>query len=890
MPEQNSRPVPKKLPELLAPAGSPEAFRAAVAAGADAIYLSGKQFGARKFAPNFTDEQIEESIAYAHARGVRVYVTVNTLIHDRELRQAVDYLIRLWSIGVDAVLIQDMGLAALAHEFVPDLTLHASTQMTIHNAAGVRWAGKQGFSRVVLARELSLEEVRRIAEQTKDSAIGLEVFAHGALCYCYSGQCLLSSVIGGRSGNRGMCAQPCRKPYTLVTGELDEYGRPVRLHETGMPGQYLLSPKDLCTYRNLAELVHSPVVSLKIEGRMKSPEYVAIVVSIYRKALDAIAAGTWKPDPADERDLLLAFNRGFTPGYLFGKRFGELMGRDAPDNRGICIGTVTRFDHPTRIATLKLNSTIIPEPGDGLLIGASGPGGTRTGFSLNNAPVVRGNGIITIAIPEPVTEGALVSITFSRDLDARVQQIISHRNAGPLRQVPVDLAVDVDPSGDLTIVGKVVAGSRDVAITRHFGSLLSPARSRPLTRDQLEARMRKTGGTQFVVRDFALTYSGDMFAPVSAVNDARREFLHDAEEALVSASRPPVDAVEKTKQGWKDAESGFTIASGARNTRTVVQHPGGSLRLAVCTDSAESTGAAVTAGCDSIWFEPGFSTGCTGRGEDGDYDANEPEILAALGVCRDAGVRFILKLPRITSDNAIASITRVLLSLTGKGMTGCMVENAGTAAALISGVPSIALSGSMGLNIFNHWSACIIPGRFRLLTPSPELSREDLRVLINTARLKGSSAEFALTVQGLAEAMITKDCLLQPVMKCAGDGSSKGAQAFHGIRDATGHVFPVRQDSACRTHVLNAVEICLVDQLPEIVQIGIREIAVDARGRTPDYSSSMTRIYRTAITSLEDDPEKAKKQIAGCKDEIRRIAYGGLTAGHFIRGLKEKND
>ena len=333
MSDPASRQLPARLPELLAPAGSPDAFRSAIAAGADAVYLSGKRFGARKSAANFTDAQIEEAVRTAHLHGVRVYVTVNTLIHDREMKSASEYLVWLWSFGVDAVLVQDTGLAAVAREIVPDLVLHASTQLTIHNAAGVRWAAAHGFRRVVLARELSLEDVSAIADATNNTGIGLEVFVHGALCYSYSGQCLLSSVIGGRSGNRGMCAQPCRKPWDLVTAEADEYGRPLSLRPIPLDGQYLLSPKDLCMYRSLPWLVQSPAVSLKIEGRMKSPEYVATVVSIYRRALDTIAAGRWEPADDDESDLLLAFNRGFTGGHLSRERYRRLIGRDARDNR-----------------------------------------------------------------------------------------------------------------------------------------------------------------------------------------------------------------------------------------------------------------------------------------------------------------------------------------------------------------------------------------------------------------------------------------------------------------------------------------------------------------------------------------------------------------------------
>ncbi len=397
-PAERTRP----LPELLAPAGSPEAFRAAVAAGADAVYLSGKRFGARKYAPNFSEDEIQDAVRHAHAHGIRVYVTVNTLIHDRELAEVMEYLLWLYSIGTDAVLVQDEGLAALARKVVPALPLHASTQMTIHHAGGVRRAAEQGFSRVVLARELSLAEVSHIADETQGSGVGLEVFAHGALCYSYSGQCLLSSLIGGRSGNRGMCAQPCRKPYALVTGGTDPYGRPLGLTEVPAREHYLLSPKDLCTFRHLPELVRSPVTSLKIEGRMKSPEYVATVVMAYRKALDAIAAGTDPDSPEAYRDLLLAFNRGFTRGYLFGDHYDTLMGREAPSNRGLRIGTVTRFDRKTSCITVRCEGPVLPAPGDGLLISGPETSGDDTGFSLNTEPVRNGAEIVFPVPARPV--------------------------------------------------------------------------------------------------------------------------------------------------------------------------------------------------------------------------------------------------------------------------------------------------------------------------------------------------------------------------------------------------------------------------------------------------------------------------------------------------------
>lgn len=262
--------------ELLAPAGSREAFTAAIENGANAVYLAGQQFGARAYAPNFDEGALWEAIRFAHLRDVAVHVTVNTIVADEELEALAAYLRFLYEAGADAILVQDLGAARLAQQVVPDMPLHASTQMTVHNLAGVQALERLGFSRVVLARELSLQEIRHICRHSRAE---IEVFAHGALCICYSGQCLMSSLIGGRSGNRGRCAQPCRLPYTLV----DETGRDMLGQKAG---QFLLSPRDLNTVELLPALIEAGVTSLKIEGRMKRPEYVAVVTKVYRRAID----------------------------------------------------------------------------------------------------------------------------------------------------------------------------------------------------------------------------------------------------------------------------------------------------------------------------------------------------------------------------------------------------------------------------------------------------------------------------------------------------------------------------------------------------------------------------------------------------------------------------
>jgi putative protease len=877
-------PGKKVLPELLAPAGSPESLRAAIAAGADAIYLSGKRFGARKYAANFSRDEITGGIRLAHARGVRIYVTVNTLIHDRELEGVADKLVRLFAAGADAVLLQDPAVASLAREIVPDLPLHASTQMTIHNTEGVLWAAEQGFSRVVLARELTLTEIRTIAEKTRHTGIGLEVFIHGALCYSYSGQCLLSSVIGGRSGNRGMCAQPCRKPYTLVTGDRDEYGRPVRTRDLPSSGNYLLSPKDLCTYRHLPELAASPVVSLKIEGRMKSPEYVAVVVSTYRRALDAIAAGAWKPVPEAERDLLLAFNRGFTSGYLFGDRHGTLMARTAPDNRGICIGTVTTHDSRSGTVTVRLNGTLLPATGDGLLFMDPAKGHEDWGFLLNNAPVAGSRGTITFSVPRPVAPGSSVYITFSRELEARARQTILHPPPDLVHRVPVDISISVDARGHISMEGRLESGAgKEVRVTYRPDLCLVPARSRPLSGDQLEAQLRKSGDTPFVIRDCSMTYNGTLFAPVAELNRMRREFLLRAEEALLASSIPSEEDAARSRRRLAAAfpEHPATAAAG-RDSGTTTP-----LILTVYTDMPEAVSMALEEGCTSICFEPAFMLPrhtCR-KGTEGDIRSFRLSVTKAMTLCRNAGARFILKLPRITRDNYLAAVLPEIEVLHKDGLAACMVENPGAAHAIRTLLPGMALSGAAGLNIFNHRSACRFSPPFRSLTLSPELSRDECRDLVRAAQSEGCSASFALIVQGTSEAMVTEDCLLEPVQHCIARGDDRD-HAFFGIRDGTGHIFPLRTDGECRTRIGNAVETCLVDHLPAIRKAGISEVVIDARGRTGAYAGAMTRIYRDAM-SRDDAGTRPGDQIGLQKERIKTLAYGGITTGHFLRGLKE---
>ena len=868
---------------MLAPAGSPEAFRAAIAAGADAVYLSGKRFGARKFAANFSDAEIEESVNFAHAHGVKVYVTVNTLIHDREIAGTVDYLIWLYSIGVDAVLIQDIGIAALAHEIIPNLVIHASTQLTLHNAEGVRWAAEQGFSRVVLARELLLAEVERIADDTRDTGVGLEVFVHGALCYGYSGQCLLSSVIGGRSGNRGMCAQPCRKPYTLVTATTDLYGRPEKIQELPVRDTYLLSPKDLCTYRHLPALVASSITSLKIEGRMKSPEYVAVVVSAYRRALDAIAAGNMSSSHNEMNNLLLAFNRGFTAGYLFGDRHRTLMGRDAPDNRGLYIGTVNRYDTKTRTAFVRIGSKMIPKPGDGLFFIEQEKQEEQFGFSLNTVPV-RTKEEIQLVVSQPVSTGTKVYITSSVDLAAHARQIINHPSATLRHPVPVDLTVSVDNGGKLKLDGRIHPGDgREITVSHTPDITLVPAQSRPLTAELIEQQMRKCGGTPFIIDAVTMQYPGDLFAPIAELNRARREFLTLAESALIEASRPSSEHVKDAQSRWQDRVGDYPSTCHASPT---IKSPT-SLCLAVYVDSVDAVRMAAESGCDRVYFEPGIPVSNVVSSCCHSLTAGiEEQIRMAVEVCQVHEIPLVWKFPRITRPAYSDAVIPLVRRISAIGIVGIMVENPGMMHEIHKIAPLTTICGSTALNVFNNATAGKLSSYVPLLTLSPELSRDECRFLLSAARKQGLDTSFAMIVQGINEALISDDCLLEPHLHCKADSGEENKKKF-GIRDSTGHLFPVRIDTQCRTHIGNSAELCLVDHLPEIIDMGVSEIVIDARGRTVAFVSEMTRIYRTAISITSTRTTGAEKHLQKLKDRIKKCSFGEITSGHFVRGIKE---
>ena len=472
-----------KKPELLAPAGGMDALKAAVQSGADAVYLGLRSFNARSGAENFDEEALNEAVRYCHVRGVQVHVTLNTIVQESETAAVADSIRVIASAGADAVIVQDPGVARMLREMAPDVHLHASTQMAVQNLSGVRFLAERGFSRVVLARELSLEDIAACGE----AGVETEVFVHGALCVSCSGQCLFSSLVGARSANRGRCAQPCRLPYSLC----------------GTQG-HLLSPRDLCLLQDLDALTAAGVTSFKIEGRLKSPSYVAAVVSAYRKALDDPGA------PRDIRPLLQAFNRGnFCRGYVFGFSEQELMYPEKPGHLGVPVGLSEESGRVKLTASVRAADALI-------LAGKSGDRPVR----------LEGGAGDRIPAAGAVPGDALIRMTEDAQIRAAEALIRSERPLVPLRGrlearagQPARLTVT---DGTRTVTAASDGDTEKARTVQDAGRAL--------------AQIRKTGGTPYFFEQLDAELDPEAFLPASQLNALRRRALELLSETR--AERP----------------------------------------------------------------------------------------------------------------------------------------------------------------------------------------------------------------------------------------------------------------------------------------------------------------------------------------------------------------
>ncbi len=858
-------PARRRLPEILAPAGSREALDAAVAAGADAVYLGGPRFGARHFAENFSEDDIREAVRYAHIQGVKIYVTVNTLIQDTELPDAISYLLSLYRMGVDSVLVQDIGLFWLSRECIPGLPLHASTQCTISSREGARWARKTGFSRVVMARETPLSEIDRILRDPGLERPGIEIFVHGALCYSYSGQCLLSSVIGGRSGNRGMCAQPCRKSYRLVQGLPDDYGRLAGLQEVPCEGRYLLSTRDLCVYPSLDEIVKRGVDSLKIEGRMRSPEYVRTVVGAYRRALDALLeVKTWYSS-RDVEDMALAFSRGFTRGYLFGECGQALMGRDQPGNRGLMLGLVAGSRGKKGGVRVRPAAGYVPVAGDGILI-TDPSGRDLVGYALNRNAESSGSDLILPGAPVDIPPGSRVYVTKS--------MLLSRDKRGSPRSIPdavrIPARIKVCITTGEPIQGRASCTGREgkaVSVQCTIPFIPEQAVKGPASRKDIIRQVQKSGNTPFQVVEVDLACQGDPFVPLGELNRLRRDLLTALESAWLQASLPDdgeIEASVSRVRRFIDEYTHWLIHKERSGKRERAPEIG------VYCGTPEELTAACDAGCENICYEP----------EEAGWTECLQELVEASRYCREYGSTFTWKWPRITGGEFLERALRHVHDLYCAGICRIMVEELGMAEAILGREPRMVVLGGAGLNIYNARAAFALSPHLSGITLSPELSSDRIGTLVALSDRMMPGIRYEVICQGNLEVMVSKDRLLSVL---APQHMVTRSTQF-GIQDETGHIFPVYEDSVGRTHVLNAVETTLIDRIPFLAEAGISCLAIDARRRGPRYAHDMTALYMDGIGALLQGLDDTDTWTC-FKSRARMMARGGITHGHFERGV-----
>ncbi|MBR2901786.1 MAG: U32 family peptidase [Clostridia bacterium] len=756
-------------PELLCPAGSPEAAIAAIEMGADAIYLGLQKFNARANAGNFTEEQLAQCVTYAHLRGVKVFLTSNTLVSEQELDQAVEQIERAYGLGIDAVIVQDLGLARAIHMRMPQLPLHASTQMTIYNREGALAMKAMGFSRVILARECGIEDIRDICSACKDGP-EVEVFVHGAVCISYSGQCLMSALLAERSGNRGRCAQLCRLCYDLCPGE-------------DSPA-YLISPKDLCLLDRLDELTEAGVCSLKIEGRMKTPEYVGAVTQIYRRRLDG------QKNPTDKRDLLQAFNRnGFTELYYDGSRSAikpgaSMMSCTKPKNWGISAGKILNirrdFDRSANMkflmVSVRLNCCVALGDGVEVMTGgtADDPGTVVTEIIGPEGRQKAGKKGETVWIGRiPVDSRIDVGMELRKTGDAQSRKQIAQQVAAGLRRRPISMEIQLDNEGCGTLTAE--AGGEKATAT---AQILVPAQDCAVDRERLEQQLSKTGNTPFTVTEINTIGRPEGRLVISAVNALRRSVLETLEDKLIAAAmghRPIISCDYRVQmQNHVPMDVPF---------------------IAMCADSAqEALSNPKLAGVqeyilpvDSLW--------------NGDYKALEQH-----------GKHYRFRLPAISRGSVDAALRRDITlleeALSSDHCTGLILGNPGQTWL-------IPMAHRLGRSVtadytFNIWNtsaaqACMDMG-CDYICPCIE-AEEDRQFVLDLCRTFPGRVE--LRAEG-SIAMMTSDfcpvgAYLGGKTSCDRTCSAPCTRGKYALRDGRGRAFPIvchRRD--CRTEIFTS--------------------------------------------------------------------------------------
>ena len=632
----------RNLPELLAPAGSLEHLKAAVAAGADAVYMGGEKFGARAYARNFSREDMIEALQFAHFHERKLYLTVNTLMKEKELFEELgDFLFPYYENGLNGVIVQDFGAVRYIREHFPGMEIHGSTQMTVTDVSGAIAAKRMGMTRVVPARELSLEEIKKIKEET---GLEVEVFVHGALCYCYSGQCLLSSIYGERSGNRGRCAQPCRLSYQLKENN-------GKLLQTPEKGQYLLSPKDLCSLPMLPLLINLPVDSLKIEGRMKNVEYVAGVTSIYRKYLDILAKGQkeradFKPEASDLHALEELYCRGsFTDGYWEQRNGQKMMSTISPKNTGRRIGQVCSVSKNK----VQISYEDKLHPKDILVIPVSANRQEELVLTVPSNCQDNPKGQITLNIPrtQALKSGMAVYRRKNMEISSHIEKDILNK----LIKYPV--------TGDITLkIGEPLMLQlfcRDECIFVE-GPLVEVSQKCPVSKEDILRQMQKTGNVPFTLESFEVNMEEDCFLPMSVLKRIRQQGFALLEERLKNSKKRELSEWngKNNLADTKKAEEGKLLENS--NSKNVVSVKSEEARQALKENSAPKEKKENQEKIATVYNKEQLTSCCKDTFFDGiclpsDFFSYE-ELLSFGKTAQEAGKKVYLSLPRVFRQEA----------------------------------------------------------------------------------------------------------------------------------------------------------------------------------------------------------------------------------------------
>lgn len=806
--------------ELLAPAGTMENFMAALESGADAIYLGGKVFNARAHAANFGIDELREAVRLAHILDVSVYVTVNILIGDTELGELENYLKDLDSIGVDAIIVQDLAVAEIAKRVAPNIHLHGSTQMTAATLDAVRFYESLGFTRVVLARELSLKEIQHICKHCKAE---IEVFVHGALCVCYSGQCLMSSFIGGRSGNRGACAQPCRLPYEL----LDSKGESVLpKHEA-----YLLSPKDLNYSEHMNELVAAGVTSFKVEGRMKKVSYVRQVIGTYREILDKASI-----QENQRKALASGFNRGFSTAYLEDTVGRQMMTVVAPNHQGKPIG-----ESYTKKGEVYLSLTEPIEQGS--LVKILQSNGSVTYYTVDDEWTCVSDTLYKGRPAEGLAVGQLYLASTPKNTKSRGLQEFTRKY-----DMSVYLSVGSNGETNYTELTAILDSGLSVTVTNEYVPAI--ANKVPTSLEKVTEQLGRLGNTLFRL-SYVDIPDGPYMWPASVLNALRRDAVTALETALITHHVESWQAL----QVIGDVDYDFK----AQHELSYDTCPMISARV----DEIEGVKAAISGGAQKIVFG-------------GDRLSRTPYALSIYDevarLCAQSDVICTFATPRVVKDDEVEAYKHTLEAIVQAHPDSISIHVPQALLWLRELGYTGAIEADTGLNIFNtptlhFWEQLHIS----CVNPSQELTLKQI-----TELAKHSHVPIETMIHGYTEMMISEYCAIASFV---GTGSKVNCpmpcvKESYSLKDRKGEIFPIRTDPYCRMHIMNSHEMDMRAYVPMLLQKGISILRVDGRHMKPSYVKDIVSQYVGIATgTMEAPPKKIDSQ------------GESITRGHYFRGI-----